>query len=108
MTREYVELPPLRTHAHSRTFGFGVSKLTGQYKIVCGDKFGSYYVYTLGGEDLWRNIEATPPRGNKRTIVPRDFTAFYKGLSQYDFKKNLHRCCFHKLRAPGDYAIFFS
>ena len=39
ITSEYIELP--RPPMHRCVFGFGVSKLSGQYKILCSDRFGS-------------------------------------------------------------------
>ena len=56
MTCEYAELPPLPTCGC--LYGFEVSKLSGQYKILCVDKSRFSHVYTLGGESSWRRIPA--------------------------------------------------
>ena len=108
LTREYVELPHLPLCTHNCTFGFGVSKLTGKYKIVCSDQIRSYYVYTLGEEGSWKSIVAAPPRGNKSIIVPRGYTVYMKGLFRYDYEEIFRSCCVLNLRAPGDYAAFFN
>ncbi|XP_042007438.1 F-box protein At5g49610-like [Salvia splendens] len=79
LTREYAELPHLPSRTHSCTFGFGVSKLTGQYKIEekgCGEASQRHH--------------------------------HMKGLFGYDFEENFRSCCFLNLRAPGDYAVFFN
>lgn len=54
MTREYVRLPPMR--GCSGIFGFGMSKISGQYKILYGDVYSSWHVYTLGREGSWRRM----------------------------------------------------
>ncbi|XP_042044122.1 F-box/kelch-repeat protein At3g06240-like, partial [Salvia splendens] len=91
MTREYAELPPLP--ARSCFYGFGVSKLTGQYKILCANQFWSYCIYTIGQEEeLWRSIAAPPCN-----TVHSDYAVFFNGnlhRLEYDFKKNLFVCCF--------------
>ncbi|XP_047949589.1 putative F-box protein At1g33530 [Salvia hispanica] len=62
MTREYAMLPPLMGAGFF--FGFGVSKLSGLYKILYGDQYSSCHVYTLGrgssGRE-WRSITSTAP-----------------------------------------------
>ncbi|KAH6828458.1 hypothetical protein C2S53_016943 [Perilla frutescens var. hirtella] len=67
ITRDYIKLPrpreyPLKCNVQLDTFGFGVSKKSGQYKVV-----GLSYtnetkceVYTLG-TGLWRSIEPNIP-----------------------------------------------
>ncbi|XP_042033559.1 F-box protein CPR1-like [Salvia splendens] len=45
------------------SFGFGVSKISGQYKVVCINRDGSaHHVYTLG-TGAWRRVEACPASG---------------------------------------------
>ena len=56
MTNEYIKLSPLPVHRHM--FGFGVSKLSGQYKILLGDQWRPHHIYTVGREGSWRSIEA--------------------------------------------------
>ena len=59
ITREYIEIPPLPKRRS--VFGFGVSKLSGKYKIFCCNLSRLCHVYTLGGgrgEGSWRNIAA--------------------------------------------------
>ena len=60
MTREYAMLPPMR--GCSGIFGFGMSKISGQYKILYGDIYSSWHVYTLGREGSWRRMEVVAPR----------------------------------------------
>ncbi|XP_042010602.1 putative F-box protein At1g33530 [Salvia splendens] len=62
LTREYIELSHL--HLHNSVFGFGVSKLSGQYKILLGDRWRPRHIYTVGGEGLLRSIaeKVEPPR----------------------------------------------
>ncbi|XP_042054225.1 putative F-box protein At1g33530 [Salvia splendens] len=95
MTREYVELPPLSKDPITCFFGFGVSRTSGQYKILCVD-VRSCYVYTLGrGAGLWRSIAPAPSLG---------IGSLYLGYATF-FNGNLHRlasdseenysvCCF--------------
>ncbi|XP_047978359.1 putative F-box protein At1g33530 [Salvia hispanica] len=54
MTREYIRLSHLPIHRF--IYGFGVSKLSGQYKILLGDRWKPRHVYTLGPEVLLRSI----------------------------------------------------
>ncbi|XP_047953248.1 F-box protein At5g18160-like [Salvia hispanica] len=65
ITREYTELccPEDYSLDHSLRFGFGVSKISGQYKVVCIIKgTDSRYVYTLG-TGTWRRVEAGAASG---------------------------------------------
>ncbi|XP_047953520.1 F-box protein At3g07870-like [Salvia hispanica] len=62
ITREYTELgyPDGYTPFHSLQlqFGFGVSKISGQHKVVCNNKnTDCHYVYTVGTR-TWRCVEA--------------------------------------------------
>ncbi|XP_042033563.1 F-box protein CPR1-like [Salvia splendens] len=61
MTREYTEPSyPLYILERVLKFGFGVSKISGEYKVVCinaDNGFNTHYVYTLG-TGKWRHIEA--------------------------------------------------
>ncbi|XP_042010593.1 F-box protein DOR-like [Salvia splendens] len=91
ITRQYVELPPQPTH--SFIFGFGVSKLSGKYKILYGDKSGSFHICTLG-EESWRRISdatlAFP-------IANYDTAAFLNGNLHWlasDCDGNILICCF--------------
>ncbi|XP_042032214.1 F-box protein CPR1-like [Salvia splendens] len=65
ITREYTELcsPADYIPSHSLMFGFGVSKISGQYKVVCiNEGTDSHYVYTLG-KGTWRRVEADAASG---------------------------------------------
>ncbi|KAL1557536.1 F-box protein-like protein isoform X1 [Salvia divinorum] len=58
--------PPSHTYSQREEFyGFGVSKISGQYKVVCHYyKYPKYefHVYTLeAGSSLWRGVEAASP-----------------------------------------------
>ncbi|XP_042032201.1 F-box protein At3g07870-like [Salvia splendens] len=59
ITREYTKLYcPVRPD-HVMRFGFGVSEISGQYKVVCINSFPKsnlHYVYTLG-TGTWRRLE---------------------------------------------------
>ncbi|XP_047961866.1 F-box protein CPR1-like [Salvia hispanica] len=73
MTREYAELSyPLYIPERELKFGFGVSKLSGEYKVVCinaDNGFNTHYVYTLG-IGKWRRIEAGAASGYKFWTEP--------------------------------------
>ncbi|KAL1533737.1 F-box protein-like protein [Salvia divinorum] len=61
ITREYIELccPEQYISLQFVSFGFGVGKITGQYKVVCFNEDAgsdSYHVYTLG-TGTWRRVE---------------------------------------------------
>ncbi|XP_047953534.1 putative F-box protein At1g47730 [Salvia hispanica] len=66
MTREYTDLCfPLYISKRVFKFGFGVSKISGKYKVVCiytDNGFNSHYVYTLG-TDKWKRVEAGAASG---------------------------------------------
>ena len=63
LTREYARLPHLPTNLcfQKSIFGFGVSKISGQYKILYGDENGSCYIYTLVSGGLWRSVTVATP-----------------------------------------------
>ncbi|XP_047949585.1 putative F-box protein At1g33530 [Salvia hispanica] len=89
ITSEYIKLPlPYMT---SHIFGFGVSKLSGQYKILCGA-----HVYTLGREGgCWRSIAAAIGRPR----LPWENAVFFNGNLHWltiDYKENGIPlvCCF--------------
>ena len=101
ITCEYVELPP---QPKKCLFGFGVSKLSGQYKILCVDESRSSYLYTLGGV-LWRSIKATTTRlpdksglsENFQTRLWLDYILFFNGNLHWfatDSEGNFVICCF--------------
>ncbi|XP_042044544.1 uncharacterized protein LOC121790375, partial [Salvia splendens] len=100
MTREYIDLPPLP--ARRCLFGFGVSKLSGQYKILCVDESRFCHVYTLGGECSWRRIPAPAairlPHALKITYRPSlDYAIFLNGNIHWlacDLENNFLICCF--------------
>ena len=92
ITREYIELPFQSTW--QGVFGFGVSKLSRQYKILYwNSRFKSCYVCTLG-EESWRSIfEAAPGM----PILNYEIAAFFNGNLHWlasDEKKNKFICCF--------------
>ncbi|KAL1562165.1 F-box protein CPR1-like [Salvia divinorum] len=67
-TRDYVELclPGKSLPDFTLSFGIGMSKLSGQYKVVCNSMHSDrhhVYVYTLG-TGSWRRLEDTPLRFN--------------------------------------------
>ncbi|KAL1533739.1 F-box protein-like protein [Salvia divinorum] len=68
ITRQYIELccPVEYISIYVLSLGFGVSKISGQYKVVCINAFGSdpYSVYTLG-TGTWRRVETGPASGCK-------------------------------------------
>ncbi|XP_047948194.1 F-box protein At5g49610-like [Salvia hispanica] len=76
ITREYIKLPPLpSTYVYNYVYGFGVSKLSGQYKIIFSDH-RLCLVYTLGQRGYyWRCISAAPGNPSMR----RDTAAFLNG-----------------------------
>ncbi|XP_047961985.1 F-box protein At5g65850-like [Salvia hispanica] len=59
ITREFVELcgPVIRK---GDRFGFGVSKISGQHKVVYHSPESGFHVYTLKAGSLWRAVEAGP------------------------------------------------
>ncbi|XP_047949579.1 F-box protein At5g49610-like [Salvia hispanica] len=94
MTREYVELPPISTSIFTSLFGFGTSKISGQYKILYGNR-DSCHVYTIGrGAGLWRSVVAAQPGFNR---MNRGCAAFLNGNLHwfaYDSEDNFFVCCF--------------
>ncbi|XP_047949599.1 F-box protein At3g07870-like [Salvia hispanica] len=91
ITRECVRLPPLPTYCC--IVGFGVSKLSGKYKILYGDKFGSCHVCTLG-EASWRSISKASPG---RPLLDRNIASFSNGNLHWlasDSQKKNFICCF--------------
>ena len=65
ITREYTELclPADYIPGHFLSFGFGVSKISGQCKVVCNnDCTDSHHVYTLG-TGTWRRVEGGAASG---------------------------------------------
>ena len=105
MTCEYIELPHL--HARRPIFGFGVSKLSGQYKILSVDESRSSHVYTLSrGGGLWRCIPTATTtvlpcdaRLNRRptTGMPFGYVSFLNGNLHWlaiDCKNNILVSCF--------------
>ncbi|XP_042056041.1 putative F-box/kelch-repeat protein At3g22730 [Salvia splendens] len=106
MTCEYIELPPLPTRRC--LFGFGVSKLNGQYKILCVDESRTCDLFTLGegeGEGLWRIIPSAATRLPDKSRVSRylqtrllrAYTLFFRGNLHWiatDFENNFVVCCF--------------
>ncbi|KAL1533736.1 F-box protein-like protein [Salvia divinorum] len=110
ITRQYIELccPVEYISIYVLSFGFGVSKISGQYKVVCINVFGSdpYSVYTLG-TGTWRRVEPGPASGCKF-----DFHAYVECNGNlhwiaYDSAKIFWICafdleteCFSTLAAP--------
>ena len=92
ITSEYIELP--RPPTRCCAFGFGVSKLSGQYKILCCDYSASCHVYTLGrGGGAWRSIGATIGRPR----LPRENAVYLNGNLHWltsDPEGNPLICCF--------------
>ncbi|XP_047961883.1 F-box protein At3g07870-like [Salvia hispanica] len=63
ITRKYVYLDLPEAYTCYLSFGFGLSKISGQYKVVCINTFsGSHHVYTLG-TGTWRRLEDGAPSG---------------------------------------------
>ncbi|XP_047949602.1 F-box protein At3g07870-like [Salvia hispanica] len=99
LTREYVELPPLNKNDHNYVFGFGVSKISGQYKVLCcevSSESCKCYVYTLGEGGSWRTISAATPGS---PILRCTNALFCNGnlhwLASYsDFEGKHLVCCF--------------
>ncbi|XP_042006326.1 F-box protein At3g07870-like [Salvia splendens] len=87
ITSEYIKLP--LQPADSHVVGFGVSKLSGQYKIICGA-----HVYTLGrGGGCWRGIVGA----TGRLRLPWENAVFFNGNLHWltiDSKENTLVCCF--------------
>ncbi|XP_047949586.1 putative F-box protein At1g33530 [Salvia hispanica] len=87
ITSEYIKLP--RQYTVSYVFGFGLSKLSGQYKILCGA-----HVYTLGREGgCWRSIVGAT--GHPRLLWEN--AVFFNGNLHWlttDSKENFLVCCF--------------
>ncbi|XP_042010376.1 F-box protein At5g49610-like isoform X1 [Salvia splendens] len=94
MTREYAELPPISTSIITSFSGFGMSKISGQYKILYGNRY-SCHVYTIGrGKGLWRSIAAAQRGINN---LHRGCAAFLNGNLHwlaYDSEDNFFVCCF--------------
>ncbi|XP_047938437.1 uncharacterized protein LOC125186146 [Salvia hispanica] len=64
ITREFVELHGRLTHPLrlGDCYGFGVSKLSGQHKIVyINPRYSGCHIYTLGTGSLWRRVKAAAP-----------------------------------------------
>ncbi|XP_042010601.1 F-box protein At3g07870-like [Salvia splendens] len=95
ITSKYVELPLLPVGS-SYIFGFGVSKLSGQYKIVSGDRWRPHHVYTLERGGLWRSIAAEET--TTRFSLPTHMSgAFFNGNLHWlasDSERNHVVCCF--------------
>ncbi|XP_047949603.1 F-box protein At2g23160-like [Salvia hispanica] len=95
MTEEYVVLPCL--YDNIWIYGFGLSKISGQYKVLSGPVFsGSYLVYTLGGGGSWRSIFASPPGS---PVMLHNNAIFCNGnlhwlVSHFDFEDRYMVCCF--------------
>ncbi|XP_047938971.1 putative F-box protein At3g16210 isoform X2 [Salvia hispanica] len=61
-TRDFVELRgPPTSPLWGDYYGFGVSKITGQHKIVCHNVKTGFQVYALEAGSLWRGVEAANP-----------------------------------------------
>ncbi|XP_047949596.1 F-box protein At5g49610-like [Salvia hispanica] len=94
ITREYIDLPPLCAYVlydSNKVYGFGMSKLSGRYKVLCSDHM-SCLVYTLGKRGYWRSISAAP--GNPS--MHRDKAAFFNGNLHWlasDSDENVFVCC---------------
>ena len=88
MTCEYIELHSLP--ARRCVYGFGMSKISGQYKIICVDESRFCHVYTLGGECSWRRIVASTT-----TRLPAlSYWSEYKHRHSFDYARffngNIH------------------
>ncbi|XP_047945898.1 F-box protein At2g23160-like [Salvia hispanica] len=104
MTREYIVLPSVAKHSprgyNYSIHGLGVSKISGQYKILCcrvSRRSYKCYVYTLGGGGSWRIISATTPGLPERHIFNK--AVFCNGnlhwlASNSDFEEKQIICCF--------------
>lgn len=93
ITSEYVVLPPLPsllTNRNNYIFGFGVSKLSGKCKILCGDEYG-LYICDLG--EGWRTISEAAPG---RHIMFNDTTFFNGNIHwlAWGFENNHMIWCF--------------
>ncbi|XP_047949614.1 putative F-box protein At1g33530 [Salvia hispanica] len=97
ITRNYIKLDPLPTPIRDGfAFGFGVSKLSGQYKILYVNRNRSYFVHNLLGQGKggWRNI-SPPPEWIYE--VRDDKAVFLNGNLHwlaYDIVWNPVLCCF--------------
>ncbi|XP_041990548.1 putative F-box protein At3g16210 [Salvia splendens] len=61
-TREFVELSGRLTRPRADCYGFGVSRISGQHKIVYfNPKYDGCHVYTLEAGSSWRCVEVTSP-----------------------------------------------
>lgn len=102
VTRDYIELPWPECRHDWDQFGFGVSKITGQYKLVkicshSGDVDGAASnceVYTLG-TGSWRRTAAGCPL----KLNFDEAGAFFNGNLHWlattsDSKEHQHICCF--------------
>ncbi|XP_047949605.1 F-box/LRR-repeat/kelch-repeat protein At1g09650-like [Salvia hispanica] len=110
MTRDYVRLPPPSTTCRPCIFGFGVSKISRQYKILCGlEDSGSCHVYTLGGGGggSWRSISApSSPAGRIRPITLCDVAAFFNGNLHWTSKEEYWSICCFDLKTEL-FTVFF-
>ncbi|XP_047946106.1 F-box protein At3g07870-like [Salvia hispanica] len=98
VTRDYIELDPLPEQGsigRKYTFGFGVSKLSGQYKILYVSRSMSHFVHTHlgGGGGGWRSISAPP------WLSPYEIN-FHDDESAAFFNGNLHWLVFNFFRDP--------
>ena len=94
MTCEYVQLPPLSTTSRPCLFGFGVGRISHQYKILCGQEDSeSCHVYTLGGGGSWGSISA-PSSPRIRPTPLCDSAAFLNGNLHWLFQGEHLICCF--------------
>ncbi|XP_042010582.1 putative F-box protein At3g16210 [Salvia splendens] len=94
MTCEYVQLPPPPSLTSEYMYGFGVSKLSRKYKILCGTaRSCDVYILGRGESGLWRRIAAEAPG---IPIFPSDIAAFLNGNLHWLASKSEENfvCCF--------------
>lgn len=89
---------PVPRFSYEVIFGFGVSKITGQYKILGGayeTRSWSCYVYTLGGRgQSWRSLVVPSlDRPERRLLVAPFLNGNLHWLTS-DLKGNKKICCF--------------
>ena len=103
MTCEYAVLPPptILERWHGAVFGFGVSKRTGKYKILCGtcDRLSCCLcVYTLGRRGgSWRSIAALDDSIRHSLVDRLQVAPFFNGnlhWLSFDLGENLSMCYF--------------
>ncbi|XP_047943211.1 putative F-box protein At3g52320 [Salvia hispanica] len=96
ITREFVELSGRLTRPREDCYGIGVSRISGQHKVVYfNSKYGECHVYTLESGSTWRRVKGAIPSSDR---CLSSVGAFASGnlywLVSNGWKKFPYVCCF--------------